>query len=396
MKLVVPHNWDSNLVARLDTRLVEGFYGKLDKDVIGGGRSSNICSPVSRRVIKREVQKLHGLGLEFNYLLNGDCLDNRELSHPMIAKLSALLEWLVDISVDSVSVSLPYLAKFISKNYSALRIHVSTMAQVDTPDKAKFWEDLGVDKITLYEVDVNRSFERIKSIRESVACKIQLIANNLCLRNCPFTVYHGVACSHASQVRHVSRNFFIDFYRLFCMHMRLNNPVDFIRADWIRPEDLSHYELLGVDSIKLVNRGMNTTDLARIVKAYTDRQYKGNLLDLLPSTSKNINFSKNNYWGLFKYFFHPQFVNIFKLPNIKKSFLETGIYIDNNKLDGFLESLQKQNCDGKLCRNCTFCDAIAVKAMKWDSVQVAKLKKEMEWLLNQFISGELFYYFSKS
>jgi len=396
MKLSVPHNWDSNLISSIDTRKVGGFYGKLERDIIGGGRSSNICPHASRGTIKQEIAKIHKLGLEFNYLLNGDCLDNRELSHDMITGLSALLKWLTEISADSVTVSLPYLAKFINKNYGALRIHVSTMAQVDTPDKAKFWEDLGAEKITLYEADVNRSFKAIRDIRKAVRCKIQLIANNLCLHNCPLTVYHGVACSHASQERHVAKNFFIDFYRILCMYKRLNNPVDFIRADWIRPEDLAHYESLGVDGIKLVNRGMKTADLARIVKSYTDREYKGNLLDLLPSASKNINFSEKNSLRLFKYFFHPQFINIFKLRGVKKAFSEAGIYIDNNKLGGFIESLQEQDCENKLCSDCTFCGEIANKVMKWDNGRVEKLKKEMEGLVSQFTSRGLFYYFNKS
>jgi collagenase-like PrtC family protease len=175
--------------------------------------------------------------------------------------------------------------------------------------------------------------------------------------------------------------------------MRLDDPAKFIKADWIRPEDLAYYEELGVDSIKLVNRGMRTENLVRIVEAYTQRRYEGNLLDLLPSASKNINFSRKNYFQLFKYFFHPGLVNIFKLFALQKAFGELPIYIDNRKLEGFLVSLQKQNCSSRLCEDCGFCKDVARRAIKYEDKEIDKMKAGVESIFEQFMRDDFFYYF---
>lgn len=392
IRFSVPHNWQHDLVDGIDLSCVDEFYGKLDVDILGGGRSSNICPPVSKKIAQKEVLKIHNRGIKFNYLLNSTCLDNQELSHSMHRRLIRFLDWLGDLSVDSVTVSMPYVLGFVKKNYPNFKICVSTMAQVDSPDKAKFWEDFGADKITLYEVNVNRNFDLIRKIRKAVNCQLQLIANNGCLYNCPFTVYHGLLCSHASQDGHILKGFIIDFYRIMCSYVRIKEPVNFIRADWIRPEDLFYYEDLGVNCIKIVNRGMSTDTIKNIVKAYTQRKYEGNLLDLLPSPSKNINFKKHNLRYLFKFFFHPRLVNIFKLIRIKKIFRENGVYIDNKRLDGFLASLQDKDCDSRLCSDCGWCEKISDEVVKINAQEINQAITENERLLDEFISGRLFKY----
>jgi collagenase-like PrtC family protease len=392
MKLSIPHNWQNDLIDSLRLRDVDEFYGKSDSDIFGGGRSSNISPYVSKKTMQEEIQRIHKKGCRFNYLLNSTCLDNQELSGPFQKKISKFLDSLTKISVDSVTVSLVCVLKVIKKDFPQLKINVSTMAQVDTPDKAKFWEDLGAEKITLYEVNVNRNFGLLEKIRKATNCKLQLIANNGCLYECPFTVNHGLLCSHASQKNHASRGFIIDFYRIFCSYLRIKDPVNFIRADWIRPEDIRYYEDLGIDSIKLVNRGMATDALKKIVNAYSNRAYEGNLMDIFPSPSKNINFIKRNPWYIFSYFFHPRLINLFKLTKIRNMFdyLEKDVYVDNMKLNGFLLSLKDKNCNLDLCDNCLWCKKIADKAV---TVKVdPKSIKKIEDVIADFISGKLFRY----
>ena len=41
---------------------------------------------------------------------------------------------------------------------------------------------------------------------------------------------------------------------LFCLDYRLREPVNYVRANWIRPEDLHHYESLGFHNFKIVER----------------------------------------------------------------------------------------------------------------------------------------------
>ena len=389
-KLSVPHNWQNDLIDNLDMSCVEEFYGKLDSDVLGGGRPSNTCAPVSRKTIAREIRRIHALGKKFNYLLNATCLDNRELTRSMHARLSKLLDWLDRLEVDAVTVSLPYLFNYVRKNFPRFKINVSAMTQVSSVDEAKFWEDLGASRITLCNVKVNRDLALLAKIRGAVKCQLQVIVNNGCLCHCPFAIPHALVVSHASQKGHLSGGFLIDYYRLMCSSMRLRQPVNFIRSDWIRPEDLVHYHKAGADYAKIVDRGMTTRALERIVKVYTLGYYKGNLMDLLPTPSKSINFSKRSVFFIFKYFFRPHLVNIFKLLKMKERIEEDTVYIDNQKLDGFLVALQRQECGSKDCKKCSWCNEIADNAVKVDPIKAESALNALHGLLDDFESGTLF------
>lgn len=392
MKFFVPHNWHGDLISSIDLKFVAGFYGKLESDAVGGGRPSNASSPASKNTVEREVNKARDRSLTFDYLVNSSCLDNQELFNPMQRQMAALFDWLRNINVDAVTVSLPYLFLFIKKNYPNFRISVSTMAQVNTVDKAKFWEDLGASKITLSEIEVNRDFKLIEQIRKAVKCELQLIANNGCLFQCPHAFNHGLLTSHASQSGHFLNGFVVDFYRIMCMYKRLKDPVNFIRSDWIRPEDICYYEDLGIDYLKIVNRGMSVGAIKNILDAYTKRSYDGNLLDLLPTLSKNYDHPKKNAFYLAKYFFRPGLINILKLFKIKKAFSDISVYIDNKLLDKFLLSLQEKNCSFGSCKECGWCDSVARKAVSYNKEEISGKIKDMEKVIDEIVSGDMFRY----
>ena len=395
MKLLLPHNWQKDLIDSVDLNNVEGFYGKLNMDLVGGGKPSNTCPFVSRQEFKRQIRKLHDKGMEFTYILNGLCLDNQELSHSTHHQLKKFLGWLQDAGVDALTVSLPYLAGLIKKNFPEFKIGVSTLAEVDTPNKAKFWEDLGVSRITLFQPRVTRNFELIKKIRRAVRCDLQLIANLICLNDCPFTVQHGVLSSHASQGQHFSRGFALDYCVMMCNYLRMNDPVRIIRANWIRPEDTQIYEGLGIDSFKLVTRGTATRHLVRIVKAYKEQNFDGNLLDLLPTPSKSISYGRTNLWWIFRFFFRPELTNIFKLEKIKRIFADISpyVYVDNKKLNGFLIGLQDKKCASRCCDECDWCGKIANDVMKVDARGLERLQKEAAPIIEEVFSGRVNKYF---
>lgn len=373
---------------------VDEFYGKLESDILGGGRASNSCPKVCANAVKEEIARIHKRGLAFNYLFNGTCLGNQETSGRFIREFTKQLQWLRDIPVDSVTVSMPFIFEFIKKNFPGFKLSVSANAYVDSEEKARFWEGLGAEKITLDAFTLNRNFRRIEKIRKAVKCRLQVIANNGCLCECPFAFCHGLAATHASQKGHISQGFLVDFYKLICVYIRLREPERYLRCDWIRPEDAHFYEELGIDSLKLVTRGLPTDVLAKIVKAYSRRSYQGNLLDLVFSHPKQVNYNKFALLYVLKYFFHPRRINIFKLGKFKTmaKALKDLVYIDNQKLDGFLLSLQDKQCDKKLCAECGWCAQKAREAVRVDSNRVERGLKIVEDIREEFLSGSLFSY----
>jgi len=387
MKLSVPHNWQADLLPRMRKNKVAEIYSKLASDFVGGGRASYALPHVSKKRVEKYISDIHRSGIKFNYLINATCLGNFEWTINGQRRLAALLDWLVDIGTDAVTVSIPYLLELIKRRYPKLEVCVSTQAGVDSVRCAKYWEGLGADRITLAERSVNRNFPLLRQIRRNVKCRLQLIANLDCLYHCPFWIYHSALNSHGSQNGHPLGGFFIDYCSLACNYIKLKDPSEFIRAGWIRPEDVHYYEDAGIDSIKLVNRAMATDSLISVVDAYTDGYYDGNLLDLFSRPSKNVIFQRPNIFHKFRYFFRPFHINIFTLLKARKLLGEIKIHIDNRSLDGFIEHFLNENCDLKSCEECGYCGGVARRVVNitpdWQGETVLNYRECLDSLFGE-------------
>ena len=388
VKLAVPINWQEDLlpVLKRNKQFISEVYGKLPFDFVGGGRPSYSSLPINSKRALGYINKINKLGLKFNYLLNSNCLNNFEWTRQGQARLTKLVDWLLQAKVDSVTVAIPYLAEFIKNRYPQIKIMVSTAACVDSVDRAKFWQNLGVEKITLRSIDVNRDFELLKQIRKNIKCKLQLIVNLNCLYNCAAHMYHAALISHGSQCKN---NFMIDFPYLSCSYKRILEPVNFIKGDWIRPEDVHYYEDIGIDEFKLVDRNMPTENISLIISAYAQRKYDGNLLDLFPSPKKTLISKSFGLMHKLKFFFRPLSVNIFKLAAVKDLRFDI-FYIDNKALDGFIGHFFEHRCRVVNCQECGYCAQVGKNVISVDAkTRINKIRQYSEFI-NKLVSGEIF------
>ncbi len=391
MKFSVPTNWQQDLIQNLKKDYVDELYGKLQDDFIGGLRNPYSLPNVSKKRVKFYVREIHKKDLKFNYILNSICLGNLEWTRFGQKRLQYFLGWLIDIGIDSVTVAIPYILELIKKRYPFIKVTVSTVALVDSIEKAKYWEDLGADEITLSSISVNRNFLLLKKIRGAVKCQLRLIANECCLYNCPFIIYHGTSSSHAAQSQNFLKGFVFDYSILACNYRKIKNPLEFIRSPWIRPEDVRYYEEIGINKIKLVDRTMPTESILRIVNAYVNRRYDGNLMDLFPGITKSIMFAKPHLFHKFKYFCHPFLINIFKFAKIKE-LIFPDIYIDNRGLDNFIQYFLSRDCSRISCIECGYCQEIANKVIRINKAsQLAIIKRYQEYF-DELFTGKLFRY----
>jgi collagenase-like PrtC family protease len=401
MKLAVPANFDDDFFDKINLSRVTDIFGKLTSDAVGGGRSSNIFFPVPRRKFKEHVRCTRQRGITFNYLLNATCLNNTEFTRKGHRRIRKLLDFISDADVNMVTVSLPQLAVLVKKHYPHLKISVSSFACVNNMERVRYWEELGVDQITLSFTDVNRNFKELKRILRYASCEIQTIANQICRKNCPFQGLHGNYHSHASQA-HNTEGYAFDYYCITCFARFFTNPSAIMRSEWIRPEDLHYYEEIGLEKFKLIDRGLTSDSLAKIVQAYTDRKYDGNFMDLLPGMSKykvTVNLKLSH--GL-RYFLKPHKVNsrkmlpvmrlIAKLKSNESYYRNLGIYMDNKQLDGFLEHFVNNSCSETFCDDCSYCRRWAEKAIVKEKITVDGVEAEaaLERLTNGFATGEFF------
>ena len=380
MKLSVASNFKPDFLAALEGYPVTELFGKLPSDSIGGGRASFMLSPLTVGQLREHVRSAAERGIGFNYLINPACMDNREFTRQGQVELERLLELVEDCGATAVTVSLPFLLSIIKKRHPRLKVRVGVYARVDSVAKAKYWEDLGADCITLESISVNRDFALLQAIRSAVKLELQLIANSNCMMFCPLSGQHMVNLSHASQKGHASRGFMIDYCALKCSAEKLLDPSNYLRSEFIRPEDLNTYLQMGYTSFKILERGAPTSVMAQRVRAYSEGSFDGNLLDLVQpygykDTSGVGTGWSENLWRFLKYFFRPGTVNTAELLKLKKLAEKRGllsamewdpVYIDNRKLDGFLAGMQEINCRITDCSTCGYCAAWTQKAVKVD------------------------------
>lgn len=404
MGLTIPTNWEDDYFDKLNFSKVEEIYGKLKTDLIGGGRSSLSLPYVNKRKFKEHIKKIHSLGIKFNYLMNATCFDNQEVARRGYKKLRKFLDWLSYCGVDSVTVSLPFLVQVIKRFYPHFQVHISTQVRVDCLERVGYWEEIGADSITLSYVDLNRNFKELKRVTANTRCELSLIANLICRRQCPYIELHGNFNAHASQKEHPCRMFALDYYCLFCLARIFSNPEEIIKACWIRPEDLVFFRKLGIEKFKLVERGMTTEALSLIVQAYTAENYSGNFMDLIPTMAKYRYISQRTLKNWIGFFLKPSKINIFKLGKVYKIFKylkskfsyyhDLGIYIDNKELGGVIAYFSNNDCQQKVCSQCSYCQNLAKERVK---IQIPyqeylEINQELREILNNLVCGKYFGY----
>lgn len=190
-KFSLAANYDPDLVPQLARYPVDEVYGKFPTDGISGGRPRYLATPLSKADLSAYIRLLDQHGIAFNYLLNGACFGNREWTRSWQKGVMALLERLGEMGVSRLTVSTPFLLELVKRRFPEFKVRVGIYAQVDTPRRARFWEELGADAIVLESFSINRNFPRLTAIRRAVRCDLELIANHVCLMNCPMQSYPG-------------------------------------------------------------------------------------------------------------------------------------------------------------------------------------------------------------
>ena len=383
MRLSVATNFDPALVDGAKGKSVVEFYGKLRSDSVGGGRAPYQLAPIARRQLAAHVQHLKSAGMGFNYLLNASCLGNRELTRKGQREIERLLAWVCEIGATAVTVASPQLLRMVKTRFPKLSVRISLFGGVDRVRKAQMWEELGADCIVLDGMLVNRELKTLERIRTAVQCDLELLVNNNCIMGCALSPSHANAIAHTAQAWHANKGFFIDWCFLKCTQMRLLEPVEYLRSEWIRPEDLHVYEGLGYDLFKLTERDIPTPIMMRRIQAYVDRRYDGNLLDLVqPYGFRGISRDDAYYkhrrtwrWVL-RFLLRPSLINPRRIGLLKKLADlrgmtepiegEAPVHVDNRALDGFLERFQKAGCRDVDCNDCRWCHTWAEKAVRID------------------------------
>ncbi len=378
MKLSVAYTFEPGIIPTLAKfPEVKEIYGKLSRDLIGGGRSTITLRPTTRRSLASSVAEAHAHGLSFNYLINGAGLYGLEQTRRGQAAIRRQLDGLDEMGVDAVTVASPYLLRLVKKQYPRLMVRVGVFALVDTPHKVVQWEDMGADTICVSAIACNRNFTKLEAIKKASRRELQLIVNASCLLNCSHEPTHMHLLTQSSMSRGGRKGFCLDYCFLHCSSSKLRDPSLYLRATWIRPEDLHFYEEIGFHSFKIVERSCPGDLLVKRVAAYAARSFDGNLLEIAGPVAQ-IKREQNTPFAqrarMMTVMFKPWYVKLSALAAMKRyaemvilhdyGRATAPVYIDNKALDGFVEGLRTRDCSTADCRRCTYCSSWAEKTVR--------------------------------
>jgi collagenase-like PrtC family protease len=373
MKLLVPTNWDPDLILPLSKLEADvQIYGVLPTSMIGSGGTGPDNVRMMANQVEEYIEQAHSAGLKFDYLLNAPSMSNMEWDERTHRELLIHLNWIASIGADSVTVTIPFLVELIKRQFPQLQVRVSTIAHVNSVARAKFYESLGADSITL-DINVNRDFAVLKGIRDAVNCELTVLLNNLCLYQCPYEYYHHDGLGHASQNYNPLRGSYVDYCVLRCTLDRLRDVSQVIKCRWARPEDIHLYEDIGIDMFKISGRSMPTERIVRAATAYSSRHYQGNLYDILNVITPKIGFTSSALPG-------EQSNGVGSPPRF---------YIDNQALEGFMDFFRKQNCPAG-CSHCDYCRRIAKEVIQFDGDEVDEYVATLNESLDSLSSSRIF------
>jgi len=392
----LPLNWQEDYFEKINFDGVAEVYGKLREDFMGGGKSSMAQAQPSKKLVRETIATAHRKGIEVNYLLNTTCIGNLEFTARGYRQVRKTFDWLSSIGVDTVTVALPFILQIAKRHYPHIKVNISTQADVDSLEKAKYWEELGADMITLSHVGMNRNFAEIKRITDHCKCGTQLIANMFCKRGCPYVTLHGNFNAHAYQSWAKTNRYNIDYYFMSCVAHSFSDPLSVIKSNWIRPEDLTLYEQLGIKRFKLAERGLKSDALAAMIEAYRSGSYDGNLIDIIPSMSKYVFAEKRYFRRTMQELMRISFINVFRLSKLIKKleeikqnesyYINSGFYIDNKKLDGAVQFFMDKHCMQTSCDGCGFCENLVKTAV----TDLGGSPSVFKGIINDLVEG---YYF---
>ncbi len=398
MRFSAPTNFDAQLIREIAKFPVTEVYGKLQADAVGGGRMSQVLPTVSLDGVRAHAGLCREHGIAFNYLLNAAASDNMEYTRAGQDELARLVDKLWEMEITHFTVATPYLLKFLKARHPQARVKISVFAQVGDARKARQWEEMGADEIVLDSLLVNREFRVLERIRRAVKIDLQLLVNNNCDYGCSLSPYHMNVLAAGSRTGSKTQGIMPDYCYLHCTAQKLREPARFLIADWVRPEDLGLYEKIGYDNFKLSGRNMPTEVLVKRLKAYSERHFEGNLLELVQDFGHKVRGQnlRTRTGSVMRWLRHsaPRSISTWRRLwelSEKRGFMsapqmEAPVVVNNRALDGFMEPIAAaEGCRNRLCDECRHCHRVAERAVVVREeareailAEQAKLVSEME------------------
>lgn len=341
-------NFDFNLLEKFaklnemyDNKITE-LYGSIRMHADLAARPDFRLPDISEDELKNYVQIAKSYGIDFNYTLNSFYPYGSKIELDKHKdEICRLVEFLENIGVKRITVANPMILEII-RNYakSNIEIEISTCAHIDTVTQIKYYHDVyKVNKIC-GNLNKNRDFRFLKSASEYCSNNgiiYELMVNEFCgvggndyATHCIYR--DNCYMCHATNKTYEDSILLNNYPMSLCTLSRNKNPSNWLKLKWIRPEDIKHYNDIGLKHFKITGRTGSSEYIIKTVEAYLKEDFDGNLIELW----KPLESIK---------------------PGVKENEI-TSVVLDNKKLDNFIKIwLKGKLCDNEVCgETCNYCN----------------------------------------
>ena len=242
-------------------------------------------TPENRERLFSDLRWCRSNGILLDTLFNCNCYGDEAISIDLARFVRSVLEDMdgKGLFPDIVTTTSPFIATVIRRHFPGVKIRWSVNGRVHGTVGFEYVDEL-FDSFYLSR-ERQREFDYVDT---SVAWArahgkvVGMQVNSGCLRQCPFQQFHDNLHGHGDGRRPAdvaaAGEYGFSFFRCMTSYSRGMHE-DFIRATWVRPEDVPLWEERGVEVFKIATRRISNP--TKILAAYAGYSYDGNLLDLM-------------------------------------------------------------------------------------------------------------------
>ena len=232
-----------------------------------------------RERLEQDLVTIREMGIKLDLLLNANCYGKLAMSRKLAGTITAMVEHLREVAgLEAVTTTSPFIARVLKDRFSDLEVRASVNMRVGSIAGMEYLAD---DFDGFYmQRDFNRDFAVIRELKAWCGereKRLFMLANSGCLKFCSGQTFHDNLVAHEMEVAETIN---LQAPVLTCQKY-LKEPEHrraILQATWVRPEDLKGYEEF-FPFVKLATRQHHNP--ARVLQAYVQGRYSGNLLDLL-------------------------------------------------------------------------------------------------------------------
>lgn len=237
-------------------------------------------TPEKRKTIVSDLKWARENGIQLDTIFNASCYGDIAMTETLAGIVTQKLEEMASAGLfpEHLTTTSPFIATVVRQRFPEIKIRWSINMDIACTDALEYVKDL----FDSFYAGRNshrclKYVEKMSQWAQAHGKEIGMQVNSGCLRNCPFHSFHNNLHGHGRMGQSAAAEKF-HFSNFLCKtHYAKGNLTDFLKAIWIRPEDLPLYEK-HISVAKLATRRHPHPD--KIIAAYAKCSFDGDIAEI--------------------------------------------------------------------------------------------------------------------